>query len=267
MSIRLNPNYSRARKPFFTPDVYKVLGAFLTIQATFGAAVVARNMLHLDTLTESADVQQFLARDGGLSLIFVFLSRMGEAIAWVLFARLAVTGFRKTSNPARYLARVALLALVSEVPFDLCAYAVPFSLESQNVVFALALGLWVLYLCENAAQSPFLRGTIMAVGLLWAVLLNLEYGYLVVIAMLLFYYQENRPVVQWAVLLALSALDLLAAGPAMGLAASVVPVALGLLLLRWYDDSISPRISKWVFYALYPLHLILIAIACATVLA
>lgn len=267
MSIRLNPNIHREKRPFFTPDFYKTLGAVLTVLGTVGSAVIARSLLHMDTLGESADGELMLTQGQGMAMVYVLLLRMGETMAWVLFARLAVSGFHYTRNPSRYMLRLLVTALISEIPFDLCAYGTWFSFQSQNVVFALALGVWVLYLCENVVQSAFGRGAVMVGGVLWALLLNVENGFPVVIAMLLFHFLENRKLLRSAVLLAFSAADILVLGPILGLVVSTVPVGISLLLLRRYDDSIEPRLNRWIFYVIYPLHLIIIAILCATVLA
>ena len=54
-------------------------------------------------------------------------------IAFVLFAFLAAEGFVHTRNRGRYLLRLALFAVISEVPFDLAFSNAVIDYRSQNV--------------------------------------------------------------------------------------------------------------------------------------
>lgn len=262
MGIRINSAPQGERKSFFSPDLYKVLGMILTIQATIGVAILARSVLHLDTVTDSAAAQTMLNEGEGMAMAFVLFCRMGGGIAWLLFAQLAVTGFQYTRDCLKYLARVGILALASEIPYDLCTYGTWFSFQSQNVVFSILLGLAILYLAEDVVHSRPGRIALMVGGVLWTILLNLQYGYLVVVSMYLFYYLEDNKALRSALILGLSALDVLFLGFYMALISTIIPAALGLLLLHWYDDRVLPRLNKWIPYGVYFAHLVILAVIC-----
>lgn len=73
-----------------------------------------------------------------------FLSCIGR-IAFPIFAFLLAQGFRHTKNIKKYITRMALFALISEIPFDLMYNGVPFYPFHQNVYFSYTLallGLW-----------------------------------------------------------------------------------------------------------------------------
>ena len=48
--------------------------------------------------------------------------RVVGRIAFVLYAFMAVEGFRHTSNRSKYLLKLFVLAIVSEIPFNLMEY-------------------------------------------------------------------------------------------------------------------------------------------------
>ncbi len=75
-----------------------------------------------------------------------FLSCIGR-IAFPIFAYLLAEGFRHTSDIKRYLGRMALFALISEIPFNLMYYGRPIYPYHQNVyvTYCIALlGLWAV---------------------------------------------------------------------------------------------------------------------------
>lgn len=81
--------------------------------------------------------------------------RMGRAvgrISFVLFAFLIVEGFVYTRSRARYLLRLFLFALLSEIPFDLAFSGKVADWSSQNIYWTLFLGVLMLTLWEYFGQ-------------------------------------------------------------------------------------------------------------------
>lgn len=74
-------------------------------------------------------------------------------VAFVLFAYLAVEGFRHTRSRRAYLLRLILFALVSEVPFDLAFSGQIVDRTSQNVFFTLFLGVLTLVIWDWAREN------------------------------------------------------------------------------------------------------------------
>ena len=66
-------------------------------------------------------------------------------LAFPLYCFLVAQGFRHTRDIRAYARRLLLLALISEVPFDLLIFGRISSAMEQNVVFSLLLGLLALY--------------------------------------------------------------------------------------------------------------------------
>ena len=80
----------------------------------------------------------------------------GKAVgrtAFILFAFLAVEGFVHTRSRRNYLFRLALFAVVSEIPFDLAFSNRLVDYRSQNVFFTLFFGVLTLVVWEWASEN------------------------------------------------------------------------------------------------------------------
>lgn len=65
-------------------------------------------------------------------------------LAFPIFAFFVAEGVRRTSDVGRYMSRMAVLAVVSEVPFDMMLCGTVFSASAQNVFFTLLMGLFAV---------------------------------------------------------------------------------------------------------------------------
>ena len=136
-------------------------------------------------------------------------------ISFVLFAYLTVEGFIHTRSKSKYLLRLGLFALVSEVPFDLTFTGQVIDLNSQNIFFTLFFSVLVLTVWEWAAENlRMLRRTKARRDLYWNIcvgvfravqvgmvllgcaaahFLRTDYRYMGVLLIVTFYMLHDKP--------------------------------------------------------------------------
>lgn len=194
------------------------------------------------------------------SNVYMIARHIGR-LAFPLYCFLLVEGFVHTRNVKRYLGRLLLFAVISEIPFDIVNST--FHLEStwkgylqslfisQNVFFTLAIGLialWGYVRWNNQGQPVWAVAWCVAMcGLAWW--LRVDYGYGGVALICIFYRFRQEPAMRmaWG-----TGTLLLAIHP------NEWPAVLDFWLISRYHGKAGTMRCKWLFYAAYPIHLILL---------
>lgn len=140
----------------------------------------------------------------GYSLTSVPELRMVGRIAFPIFAYLISFGYRKTSDPYRYMLRVIVTGVISEYFFDMYFFR-RLTFDYNNVMLTLALGLLAITFTENLKEKfkgiSFVLALIPAGTIMYlAEVLNSDYGAMGVFLIFLYYYfggkhpvMENDP--------------------------------------------------------------------------
>ena len=177
--------------------------------------------------------------------------RLTGRLAFPIFCFLLVEGFVHTHDLKKYIRRLFLFALISEVPFDLAFYHTPLYLQHQNVYWTLALGVLAmagLRHFENADGTASWKGLLCAGGcVVLAVLAHTDYngiGVVIICALYLTRTNRKRQCIVGAVLFAFEL---------------TAPLA---FVLIWFYNGQRGRCSKTLqkcFYWFYPVHIALLA--------
>jgi hypothetical protein len=193
-------------------------------------------------------------------------------IAFVLYAYLIVEGFFHTRDRRKFLMRLGVSALISEIPFDLAFKNTCFYWNSQNVFFTLFLGVLALSAWEWFGKRNNVWGQYAAVLVCSAAayLMKTDYVYTGVLLIFVLYCTHDlRPVFQIssvaAVLLfgtwsanclrygdsfSVQYLFTFSLREMYGMAA-FVPIA-------YYNGQRGSQLPKWFWYGFYPAHLLLL---------
>ncbi|AMB93656.1 TraX family protein [Aerococcus sanguinicola] len=188
----------------------------------------------LDFLTVSSD---------GPALVYLIMRSIGR-IAFPIFCFLLIEGFVHTRSVKAYAGRLGILALLSEVPFDLALFRQSLDWSHQNVFFTLLAGLLALVtLKQDRYRWLKVLGPLLLMVL--AELGRVDYGYFGVALVVLLYLSRQERLCQAVV----GALASLWEGPG---------VLIAYYLIYHYNGEKGRGNSRW-FYFLYPAHLLIYA--------
>lgn len=171
------------------------------------------------------------------------LSRALGRLAFPLFCFLLVEGFYHTSNVNKYMARLAVFALVSEIPFDLARSHMLVDWSGQNVFFTLLAGLIAIWALRDI-DKIWLRLIIVALAFLAVIVLNTDYSYQGVALIMILYVMREYRLFQSL----LGAWTFLAS-----------PYAMISFILTYFYNGQKGRYNSHLLYWIYPVHLLIYA--------
>lgn len=227
------------KKPALSGSALKILALMIMFIDHIGAVIVQR------TMSMPGFNHDFWSS-------FYWPIRYVGRIAFPIFCFLLVEGFVHTSDIKKYLFRLLLFALISEIPFDLGVSGKLIDWNYQNVFWELAVGILALYVFRgieekklNTMTKIIYRLFVIAVFALGAQGLHLDYGmYGIISIVALYVFRQNK----WTQLLL---------GAVSFCWEPVAPLAF--LVIAFYNGK-RGRNLKYAFYAFYPAHLLLLYI-------
>lgn len=204
---------------------------------------------------------------GAILLPEVPVLRCVGRLAFPIFAFFIAEGYAHTRDFGRYFRRLAILAVVSEMPFNLENGTV-FDLTRQNVLFTFCLALLTLRGLEALGRERgFGRwtgcGLVLAAGFAAGELLRTDYGgWGVVTVALLQLCRDGKYAKLW-LLLAMAAVNGLGMGsltmPVFGGEMPIQIFAVAALPVIWlYNGQAGPKGLRRAFYVFYPAHLLVL---------
>ncbi|MEG2000565.1 MAG: TraX family protein [Evtepia sp.] len=193
-------------------------------------------------------------------------------LAFPIFAFLVAEGFYHTSNRKRYILRVLVFALISELPFNLMCGANIYPFH-QNVMFTFLIALCALTLLDrikDQGNGKFIRASLVLIGAFFVgTFAFVDYGGLGVLTVLMFYFskQTKYPIAIQVVFMVCMNWFMMGGQeiPIFGFMFPLQAFALFSLPLIWLyrgEKGYNSRAMQYGFYAFYPLHItILVLIA------
>lgn len=205
--------------------------------------------------------------------IYNFFRSIGR-IAFPLFCFAFAEGYAHTHSKGLYLLRLALFALISEVPFDITfqfgggpegwseeiSRHWPMYWRHQNVFFTFLLAFSGLWLMEKAAALVKWKplAFLLQCGVAFVVCFLAEYkvrgdydGFGVFFILVAYFLRKNR-IVQIAGLILATVLFNPGCEP--------IPFAIALVLMLLYNGQRGQRNLKYFFYWFYPVHIALLGL-------
>ena len=193
-------------------------------------------------------------------------------VSFPIFCFLIVEGFYHTKNLNKYMLRIAVFAVISQIPYSLAMQDKAFSLFYLNIFFTLFVGLFCIrlfdytinyYRNKKEAKPWVFMPVLLVIYLLIdnAGAIGLDYGSFGIVLMFMFYFIREVPekydddkirllifVLRFGVMFV--AIDRL-------FYESEIYALFALIPITAYNGE-KGRSMKWFFYVFYPVHLLVI---------
>ena len=241
----------------------------------------------LDSFTLHILAISFMILDHSWNVFFVnqnqiWMNLLGR-LAFPIFAFMLVEGFYKTKNRSKYLKRIFIFAVISEIPFNLLVSTSVFGSPSiffpyNNVLWTFGIALYMLVLFEKIKNKDNLPVTVKIFGKIIISILamfitrligsdSLEYGIMMVLVFYFFRSKKWWNFIAQVILLAwINIFLILGYNVTLNCFGNEINVssqsfAIFSLVFIWLyngKQGIHNKITKYIFYSFYPLHLLLI---------
>lgn len=223
------------------------------------AAILGRSLVLRDInvlMGEDINAMIMWFQDNGMLFgIYYFMRMLVGRIAFPIFCFLLIEGFQKTGNVKKYILRLGIFALISEIPFDLAFSGKIMEFGYQNVFFTLVVGLLVLVSIEAIQKQNIKKSyqnllcvIAVVIGAGIAELLKTDYGAVGVIFIVVLYCFRNIKV--WQIVLGTMVL-------VVGLGLGELMAGIAFIFIHFYNGERGMKL-KYVFYLFYPFHLLIL---------
>ncbi|MFV0361785.1 MAG: TraX family protein [Suipraeoptans sp.] len=174
---------------------------------------------------------------------YVWLRWIGR-ISYPIFAFLIAEGFIHTSNLKKYISRMFIFALVTEICYDLAFFNTFWYSGRQNVLFTFTIALALLY-CILDFSIPIQILAAVAAYLL-AYVINADYNFMgVALVLIIFFMRRNKKYQSLGIIL----------WNLCYIPSFQVVGALSSIFTLLYNGE-RGRSTKYLFYIFYPGHLL-----------
>lgn len=170
--------------------------------------------------------------------------RLAGRLAFPIYAFLLVEGFLHTRSWSKYMGRMALFAVISEIPFDMAAYG-ELTCVHQNVFFTLLIGLFVMRGMEKYSENKYAVVGIVSVGCCIAAVLHTDYSYMGILLIAVLYYLREEHFKRCVVSGVLFSYE-------------ITSVFAFMMIYRYTGKKGDIHLPKVVFYGFYPVHLLVL---------
>lgn len=240
-------------------QVLKSWGLIFIAAGIIGRAIIENRVIHVMDMSHDELLAFMNASSSNFALVTSsMILKIASYCAVPLFLFLLVEGVTYTSSYRNYFLRIAGLALVTEIPYDLAIYDRAFYWKEQNPVFGLLLGLVIIFFFKTYAKgklkSVLLYVFVLFLSIMWIDMLHISDGlFILILLTTLWLTRKNRRTQLYVTALVACFCVVLPAADTDNSIGSLVYLAspLSFLLVFRYNDEPGEGI-RWVNYAAYP---------------
>lgn len=181
-----------------TVNALRVWGIIFLAAGIIGRGVIQNHILGFAGMT----TQQMLAvmESSETAMNYATMSIVMQALevcAAPIFAVLLVEGILHTSDVMKYFQRVLGLALVTEIPYNLAMGKGFLDFGSRNPVFALVLGMILIFFFRRYGEPGFknvmIKVLLSLAAFVWVKMLNIEFGAPTLVILIVLWSLRTKP--------------------------------------------------------------------------
>lgn len=186
-----------------------------------------------------------------IATIALILQAM-ETVAVPIFVFLLAEGFQHTSDWKKYFLRLAGMAILTEIPYDLAMNGKVLEFGLQNPMLGLVLCMVLLYLFRRFEGKKLICVVMALAGLLWALMLKIDHGIPMILMICVIYLFRNKRMFMGFSGMAAAAL-------CTGISPFYLIAPMGFLAIHFYNGE-KGNSSRLVNYLFYPVMLLIIGL-------
>ena len=237
------------------------LRAWALVCVALGAAavtIILRGLLKVDMLNPNMEqVMGLFSEEQTRTYVIVTLICLAvETCAAPLFAVMLVEGSYRTLDISKYMIRAALVAVVSEIPYDYATMGKVLDLTNLNPAFGTAIALVMLFFflrySDRTVGHYVLRSVITLAMILWTVIFNVTQGPCIVLITAVLWTFWNKPL--WRSIMGAVACLLCA----VLISPFYIAAPLAMILIYFYRGE-KGMDFKWGRLIAYPAIMVLVA--------
>lgn len=196
-----------------------------------------------------------IAAPSALSIIYVILRVIGR-LSYPIFSFLLVEGFLKTKNVGKYLLRLGIFAVISEIPFDFAAFSVPLEFSYQNNILTLFICLLMLICMKKSGNKWYFSIPIAVSAAAVTELLHTDYAITIPALVAAFYILRDADVYKFIACGAIIVVHNIQNYPPYCIIAGLLSLC---LIIFGYNGTGGKKLGIKA-YAFYPVHLAILGV-------
>lgn len=238
----------------------RIWGLLFLVAGAVGQGIVMNVLMGMQGKSSAEILQSLESNEKNLTLgIVALVLQMAYAGAIPIFTFLLVDGFRRTSSIKNYGLRLAGVALLAEIPYNLAMSGMWFDFNSRNPMVAMVLGLVMLYIFNYYSgwkiKNILIRVMVFVLSIVWIEMLRIDHGLAVVVIITTLWALRKRKGLQ--ILGGCSMMFMVSAFPSMNPTYWLSPMV---FLAVYFCNDDPCEENRWMNYLSYPAILLAVGL-------
>lgn len=238
-------------------NAIRAWGFLFLAAGVIGRGIIQCHLLGISQMSAQQLLEVMSGSESAMTLVTASLVLQAvETCAAPIFVLLLVDGIQHTSDLKAYMLRVAAVALLSEIPYNLAISGKLLSFDSRNPVFGMLLCQMMLWFFQHysgkGAQNILIKFAVTAAAVIWCQMLHIEFGSCLILMAAVLWLLRDKPIYRNL------------AGTTIAIVCSMISpfflaAPMGFMAVHFYNGEKSTN-SRYINYLAYPAMLLLAAV-------